>query len=353
MIRAAGAIEWREARDAEWETLVTRFRDRNYCQDLAYARAAADDAGARVEFLVGERDGAAAVAAAVRIKRAPLIGGGVAHISNGPLLRPVEGPAAAIGDVLASLRERYVAQQGLTLRLAPTIAEAGRHDEWVSAASARGAVPAAWPKPYRTIVVDLTRSEEEARAALHQKWRHALKRAEASAAVVRWSDSAAALDEFAGMLARVEEAKGFDAAIQPSRLARVNGAISEASARFRVGLVEHDGANVAGIVVSVLGDTMVYLLGATPAEGRRINAANLLQWDAMRQARAAGARVYDLGGIDAEENPGVHRFKARMGGREALAPGPYEFRPAGPRARLVGVAERCYRGLRDRRERST
>ncbi|MEE9432244.1 MAG: hypothetical protein V3V16_14435, partial [Melioribacteraceae bacterium] len=40
--------------------------------------------------------------------------------------------------------------------------------------------------------------------------------------------------------------------------------------------------------------------------------------------KSLGKRWYDLGGIDAEENPGVYTFKTGMGGNEVTSIGGFE-----------------------------
>src|SRR6185295_651974 len=113
--------------------------------------------------------------------------------------------------------------------------------------------------------------------------------------------------------------KHFRAALDPVLLADVNEQVSGDQERFEVGLATVAGEPVAGIIISFVGDTAVYLLGASSQAGREQKAAYLLQWQAIQRARAAGARFYDLGGIDPAENPGVHQFKSRMGGVERRA----------------------------------
>jgi lipid II:glycine glycyltransferase (peptidoglycan interpeptide bridge formation enzyme) len=46
--------------------------------------------------------------------------------------------------------------------------------------------------------------------------------------------------------------------------------------------------------------------------------AYLLQWRMIEWAKGRDATRYDLGGINPESNPGVHHFKAGMGGKDLL-----------------------------------
>ena len=48
----------------------------------------------------------------------------------------------------------------------------------------------------------------------------------------------------------------------------------------------------------LVGDTAIFLLGATSEKAMELKAANFLQWQAMMWLKDRGARWYDLGGID-------------------------------------------------------
>jgi lipid II:glycine glycyltransferase (peptidoglycan interpeptide bridge formation enzyme) len=81
-------------------------------------------------------------------------------------------------------------------------------------------------------------------------------------------------------------------------------------------------------------------------------ATYLLQWQAMRDAKAAGCMRYDLFGIPPDDNPdhpmaGLYRFKTGFGGKTIHRPGSwdYVYRPV---ARLLfTAAEGLRKKLRD------
>ena len=116
--------------------------------------------------------------------------------------------------------------------------------------------------------------------------------------------------------------------------------------RFEVGLAWADDEPVAGHVASHLGDTCVYLLGATTEMGRKLKAAYRLQWSVIERAVERGEKNYDLGGIDVEGNPGVYRFKRGLGGAEMEGAGPCEYRPRAFNQLTTAGAEKAHRALR-------
>ena len=79
-------------------------------------------------------------------------------------------------------------------------------------------------------------------------------------------------------------------------------------------ICENQRIPVAGLVVSAMGDSAIYLLGATSDGGLNTKGAYLLQWTMIQCLKENGIRWYDLGGIDAEGNPGVYSFKRGFSG---------------------------------------
>ena len=81
-------------------------------------------------------------------------------------------------------------------------------------------------------------------------------------------------------------------------------------------ICEREGIPVAGIVASAMGDSAIYLLGATSDEGLNSKGSYLLQWTLIQWLKEKGFNSYDLGGIDPERNPGVHHFKCGLSGAD-------------------------------------
>ncbi|MBB1585889.1 MAG: peptidoglycan bridge formation glycyltransferase FemA/FemB family protein [Propionibacterium sp.] len=93
--------------------------------------------------------------------------------------------------------------------------------------------------------------------------------------------------------------------------------------RMRVYLAEHDGDLVAATTFIRVGTHAWYSYGASTTAKREVRGSNAIQWRMMRDARDAGADIYDLRGITeglAADDPelGLIQFKAGTGG-EAVA----------------------------------
>lgn len=94
-------------------------------------------------------------------------------------------------------------------------------------------------------------------------------------------------------------------------------------------IAEHEGQPLAALVATALGDTGIYLYGASDNEKRELMPTYVLQFEAMRWARARGCAHYDLWGVPDEDEAtleaqfetrhdglwGVYRFKRGFGGQ--------------------------------------
>jgi lipid II:glycine glycyltransferase (peptidoglycan interpeptide bridge formation enzyme) len=70
----------------------------------------------------------------------------------------------------------------------------------------------------------------------------------------------------------------------------------------------------SGLIASTVGDTALYLFGATSAVGMKSRGSYLLQWRFIEKLQAMGIAGYDLNGINPDANPGTYKFKKDLGG---------------------------------------
>jgi lipid II:glycine glycyltransferase (peptidoglycan interpeptide bridge formation enzyme) len=198
--------------------------------------------------------------------------------------------------------------------------------------------------PYRTIRIDLTPPLDEIRTQLAQKWRNALNGALRQGLSVSVHDDVDSIVRFAALFDPFMARKGFAVDLGPRVYARIQQTLPP-DERLVLQLYEQDGELVSGHITSMLGETCVYLLGATNPDGLRARAAYLLQWNTIILAKGRGLHWYDLGGIDPADNPGVYHFKKGLGGEDMTTPGPFEIPPRGWRAPAVRSAEAVHRLL--------
>jgi hypothetical protein len=348
------AVLERVADPAVWHAQARSFLDYGYRQAWAYTEAMATRANAAVENLaVRYRDGETIALASVRVKRIPFLDTGIAYISGGPLvLRQFSaGAERALAITLEALHSEYVDRRHLNLRIAPPPGPG----DWNAAQDRVFAAQTSFARNAqaadRTILLDLRQPEDEIRGSFAKKWRNSLNRSERAELTPVIGDDPSLFRSFTPLFDELIRRKGFEVDLGPGFYASIQDRL-DAEERLVVCLAKDSaGEPVAGIVVSVIGGTAVYLLGAANARGRETHASYRLQWEAIRKARSCGCRWYDLGGIDPDGNPGVYQFKARMGGMEVEASGPFEAAARGPRAHVTAGAEWALRRARSVRSR--
>lgn len=234
---------------------------------------------------------------------------------------PVMEEAASDADrlrVLDALR-RWCGRKLILPLLAPHSAREG----WKRAVEeAEGSVR---PRPdldamAGTVVLELGREPEAIRAAMDGKWRYELRQAEDADLEVERAEADAGVGVLYGMYRELADEKGFAPVFSGPEIR----AVAEVyGADCHVYLARSGGEVCGGALAVRDGSRALYLLGATDSVGRDASAGYLLQWEMLHGLREAGVRHYDLGGVDEDENPGVARFKLRMGGRHVEFPCPF------------------------------
>lgn len=95
-------------------------------------------------------------------------------------------------------------------------------------------------------------------------------------------------------------------------------------------IAEVDGEAAAGLILFTFGSRAWYLYGMSRDAHREKMPNHLLQWEAMRRAKARGCRIYDLWGAPDDFGPqdsmwGVYRFKEGLGGQVVRTAGAFDF----------------------------
>jgi len=331
-----------------WQQLAPTFADYNYRQLWDFGIACAKRLKATSEH-VAIYDGAALVGLAdVRVKTIPFLKTGIAYINGGPMvLSGMNGqePVKRLQVSLAGLMETYVRQKKLTLCIKPAIGS----DSWNKLQGRTfqdlGYVVSTRQRVYRTFVLDISQPLKDVRMQLCQKWRNCLNNAEKRNLTVRTGTDETYFSVFMDLYKELIYRKDFDIDLNPEFYLRVQKNLVEHE-RFLVTIIYENDHPVAGHVSSILGDTCVYLLGATNDAGLKNKAAYLAQWSVIQTAKERGCLFYDLGGINPVENPGVYHFKKGLGGIDMTAPGPFELYPDDFRRLLVTGCEKAFNIVR-------
>jgi peptidoglycan pentaglycine glycine transferase (the first glycine) len=186
-----------------------------------------------------------------------------------------------------------------------------------------------------TLLLDLTRSEDELLKCMKSKTRYNIGLAGRRGVTIRRIRSAdglggipGSLDLFYQLYAETAQRDGF--IIRPFSYYRdAWGAFLEGG-KAHLLLAEFKGETVAGLLAFTFGTVAWYMYGASASRHRRHMPSHLLQWEAIRQVKAAGCTLYDLWGapdILDESDPmwGVARFKLGLGGQLACGVGAWDL----------------------------
>jgi hypothetical protein len=301
---------------AQWSEALGRFRDANLYQTWAYGEVRWGKR--RLSHVILEQRGEIVAAAQTAVFSASPLRAGIAHLRWGPMLQSARsadhGSYAEVAGIMAhTLHAEYVRKRGLYLRvMAPGRADSGDAALLRSAFAEYSAEPYGEAETSRTMLVDLRHSLESIRQRLEQKWRNQLNRAERNALTILEPAPSDAFVLFGSLYGQMVERKGFS----PPNLhqfERIQQRLPEHQ-RMKILICFEEDAPVAGIVASAIGNTGIYLLGATNEQGMKCKGAYLLQWRMMLWLKQQGVEFYDLGGINPETNPGVYHFKRGIGG---------------------------------------
>lgn len=304
------------------------------------------------------------VAAALILKRQIIRAGFAARLSvlytpRGPLL---DWTNAALKDrVLDDLQSLAKKHGAIFLKVDPDVSlgtglpgsEAGIPDPSgevvVSELKRRGWRSSSDQIQFRnTVVIDLKRSEEELLARMKQKTRYNIRLAQRKGVSLRVGkqDDLSMLYE---MYAETSLRDGF--VIRDAEYYRMVWTTFMKNARVPVSnpqllitdhdlpapfveplIAEVDNEPVAAIFVFYFARRAYYVYGMSRASHREKMPTYLLQWEAMKRAKARGCLEYDLWGApdvfdETDSMWGVYRFKEGLGGKVVRTLGAWDFVP--------------------------
>lgn len=173
-------------------------------------------------------------------------------------------------------------------------------------------------QPSKTVVIDLTKSEEELLSVMHHKTRYNIRVAGKRNVVVAEGED---VEQFLKLLKKTAKRDKFFPHPDDYYRKLINFPDLETKLYF----AKHSGKVVAAALVLMFGDTAYYLHGASDYEHRSLMAPYALHWHIIKELKVQGLRLYDLWGINAKKWPGVTRFKLGWGGHTVEYPGSFDL----------------------------
>lgn len=188
-------------------------------------------------------------------------------------------------------------------------------------------------QPPRTILIDLQGQEEQILGRMKPKTRYNIRLAAKSGVTVR---DLADVDLFYDLLETTSGRAEFG--IHTRQYYRDAFRIFSGTGECKLFLAEFEGIPLASIMVFLRGKRAWYFYGASSQQHRDKMPTYLVQWEAMRWAKAQGCLSYDLWGVPDQDQGsleanftkrsdglwGVYRFKRGFGGELRRSQGPWD-----------------------------
>lgn len=197
--------------------------------------------------------------------------------------------------------------------------------------------PTAAVQPHDTLILDLTKSEEELKAAMHPKTRYNIALAERKGVRCRFSTLETEERDMATFLTLLKETDRRDRihSFPPSYYQAMLKALRRAIDRHdecsvRLAVAEFEGRALVANLLIFFGDTVTYNHGASSSVDRQVMAPHLLQWFAIQEAKRLGYHWYDFRGLAPANAPDSHpwagftRFKLGFGGERVTSAGTFD-----------------------------
>jgi peptidoglycan pentaglycine glycine transferase (the first glycine) len=178
-----------------------------------------------------------------------------------------------------------------------------------------------------TMELSLAPAEEQLLAGMKQKTRYNIRLAERRHVQVRPGNNAD-LSQLCRLYAITSERDGF--VIRPEAYYLDAWGSFIAAGMAQAFIAEFQGQAIAGLIVFRFGRRAWFMYGMSSDLHRELMPNHLLQWEAIRWARAAGCTVYDFWGAPDQrvaDDPllGVYRFKEGFGAKLVETIGAWDF----------------------------
>lgn len=334
------ATEFENIDKDEWYKIINHFSDANIFQTWAYdAVRCGEENISHIVLRVADKIIAAAQA---RIVSIPVLGLGAAYIRWGPIwqLRNETADPSIFRLAVRALRNEYVCRRRLILRIFPLLYN-DNSNLYLDILLKEGYTRIYEKNRGRTLILDICPPVEELRKKLDQKWRNCLNKAERNQLDVIEGTEDSLFVEFIGIYRDLLRRKKFP---EPNDINEFRMIQRELPNEFkmRIFLIRSNGFSSTGAICSAIGDTGVYLFGASNDQGMANKGSYLAQWKAIQWMKNNGCRYYNLYGINPIKNPGTYHFKAGLSGKsgkDVYYLGRFDCYPSAIKAAMAHTAD--------------
>lgn len=231
-------------------------------------------------------------------------------IPHGPILQDEK----YLNDAIAELTTYYIEKDNaVALRIAPLVENTPEHRNTFAALGFR-------PSPMHvhaelTWVLDISKSEDVLLQEMRKTTRNAITKAKKEGVSVEIDSDTKALERFWPLYEQTKDRHSF-IPFHKSFIQSQAEIFGKENKMF-FAIATYQGKDVAAAMLIHSGDTVFYYHGASTKVS--VPAAQLLQWEAIKEAKKRGAVRYNFWGIAPENEPnhpfaGITVFKKGFGG---------------------------------------
>jgi peptidoglycan pentaglycine glycine transferase (the first glycine) len=168
-------------------------------------------------------------------------------------------------------------------------------------------------------ILDITKPEEELLQAMRKNTRYAIRKAEKDGVVIEKSSSLEDFEKFWAIYMETVQRQNFTPYSREYLYNEFKAFINDGKAFLFFGKYKEQYITTAFIVYTT--NSAFYHHGASVHLFPGISASELLQWEAIKEAKRRGCTTYNFWGVvpeDAQKHPwyGLSRFKRGFGGNE-------------------------------------
>lgn len=206
-------------------------------------------------------------------------------------------------------------------------------------------------QPEKTLILDLSKEEDELLKSMHQKTRYNIRLAAKKGVEINISGKDN-FDDFWSIMEKTGQRDGFrlhgkDYYKKMLKLPALNGVdFNKNDLQLKLVTAKYDDSVICANIVAFYGNMVTYVHGASGDKYRNAMAPYLLQWETIKMAKEAGYKYYDFFGIDEKKWPGVTRFKKGFSGEYVEYPGAYDIVFGPVKYYLYNLARRVSRFIR-------
>jgi len=339
-LEAGYTAEFGAVSKGKWHEIIDQYADTNIYQTWSYDAMRCGEKN--IDHFILRSSGQLVAGAQSRIVRIPSLGSGAAYIRWGPFWRPRDRPAdhAVFRMAARALRNEYVCRRRMILRIFPVL-YGDDSSTYLEILHQEGYAHICERNRFRTLVLDISPPIEEIRKKLDQKWRNCLNKAERNALEIIEGTEDSVFVDFIRLYKDLLRRKRFP---EPNDITEFRMIQQDLPLEFkmRILLCRSNGLSTAGAICAAIGETGIYLFGATNEQGMDNKGSYLLQWKAIQWMKNRGCRFYDLNGINPTLNPGTYHFKAGLSGKngkDVYYLGRFECNPNKIKAALVRMVD--------------